>query len=333
MNSKETCSKRSTGTQKETKRRYEFLDLHEKEEIIRLLHSANNKFEEASNIINIANQFNVTPKSIERVKLNEEDIKIRLHELRSMSAKKRKIGPNISILEKCLYKWYKQKRACGELVTIPILAEKALIFNGIINEINNFKASEGWIQSFKDRLRIPKSAIQKDSVLIDKEGKKESERISKIIEEANYEPYQIYNADESGLYWNSLPGENVNADVFRTIKERITLMVCSNADGSHKIPMFIIGKSKIPRGFKNAKHLPFTYVTQKNAWMNNVLFIQWYTEVFLSTVYKHQAEKNKSYKIVLILDNARCHLSREELNSIDENCRVSNNIIYTIFKV
>ena len=49
-------------------------------------------------------------------------------------------------------------------------------------------------------------------------------------------------------------------------KERVTVLVGSNASGSQKIPLFMIGKSKNPRPFKNAK-LPFKYAANKRAWM------------------------------------------------------------------
>ena len=39
--------------------------------------------------------------------------------------------------------------------------------------------------------------------------------------------------------------------------------------------MFIIGKSKNSRCFKNVKHLPYQYVAQKKSWRNSQIFEDW----------------------------------------------------------
>jgi hypothetical protein len=51
-------------------------------------------------------------------------------------------------------------------------------------------------------------------------------------------------------------------------KERITVLVGSNASGTEKLPLMVIGKSKNPRCFKNAI-LPdeIKYEANKKAWM------------------------------------------------------------------
>lgn len=57
---------------------------------------------------------------------------------------------------------------------------------------------------------------------------------------------------------------------FKMQKQRLTLLVCANASGNHRLPLVVIGKSKKPRCFKqlNMNSLPVNYYVQKNAWMN-----------------------------------------------------------------
>ena len=45
-------------------------------------------------------------------------------------------------------------------------------------------------------------------------------------------------------YWGKIP------------KDRLTILCCSNADGSHKMSLFIVGKSKKPGYFRGLKSLP-----------------------------------------------------------------------------
>jgi hypothetical protein len=55
-------------------------------------------------------------------------------------------------------------------------------------------------------------------------------------------------------------------------KDRITVLVCANSDGTEKRKVLVIGKSKNPRCFKNVKSLPVRYSANKNAWMTSDLF-------------------------------------------------------------
>ena len=48
-------------------------------------------------------------------------------------------------------------------------------------------------------------------------------------------------------------------------KDRLTILCCSNANGSHKMPLFIVRKSKKPRCFRGEKSLPVKYEANSNA--------------------------------------------------------------------
>jgi hypothetical protein len=66
-------------------------------------------------------------------------------------------------------------------------------------------------------------------------------------------------------------------------KFRITLGVACNADGSLKLPLFYIGKSKNPRCFKNVSppKRGFYYRNNKKAWMNAQLFEEFVKPILL----------------------------------------------------
>ena len=59
---------------------------------------------------------------------------------------------------------------------------------------------------------------------------------------------QVYNCDETGLYFRLLPKKTLSsaseksAPGMKTPKDRVTLMACSNATGTHKLPLLVIGK-------------------------------------------------------------------------------------------
>lgn len=58
-------------------------------------------------------------------------------------------------------------------------------------------------------------------------------------------------------------------------KERLTVLVCTNSTGTHKLKLVVIGKSRSPRCFKNVRTFPCEYLAQCRAWMTEILFMNW----------------------------------------------------------
>lgn len=95
-----------------------------------------------------------------------------------------------------------------------------------------------------------------------------------------YDARDIYNADETGLFWQMLPEKSLGflGKTYHGTKQpktRITVLVCANMDGSDKLPLFVISKSKYLRAFKNVMKLPVSYEANKKAWMTGTLFEGW----------------------------------------------------------
>jgi hypothetical protein len=60
-------------------------------------------------------------------------------------------------------------------------------------------------------------------------------------------------------------------------KERLTLVLCYNGDSSDKLPLWVIGKFKNPRCFKNINvtSLGCVYRNNASAWMTHIIFLEW----------------------------------------------------------
>ena len=61
-------------------------------------------------------------------------------------------------------------------------------------------------------------------------------------------------------------------------KVRLTGMAAGNVKGE-RLPMFVIGKAKIPRCFKGVKSIPCRYRAQLKSWMSSELFEEWIKEI------------------------------------------------------
>ena len=86
-------------------------------------------------------------------------------------------------------------------------------------------------------------------------------------------------------------------------------MACSNASGSHKLPLLFIDKAANPRCFKhvNKAVLPVVYLSQRNAWANAPIFTDWFNCHFVPSVKQHLIQRGLTPKALLLLDNAPAH--------------------------
>ena len=69
---------------------------------------------------------------------------------------------------------------------------------------------------------------------------------------ATFELQDIYNTDETGLFYCLTPSSTLATGAVRGTKKvkcRVTVMCCANATGTHKIEPLLIGKAARPRAF------------------------------------------------------------------------------------
>ena len=97
----------------------------------------------------------------------------------------------------------------------------------------------------------------------------------------SYEPRNVYNVDETGLFYQMLPhrtlafkGETTQGG--KASKARITVLLGANMDGSDKLKPLVIRKYKKPRCFRGVSSLPLPYQNNKKAWMDFYIFEQWF---------------------------------------------------------
>lgn len=155
------------------------------------------------------------------------------------------------------------------------------------------------------------------------------EELEKVMADEGYSRDQLFNADETGLWWRLTPTSSLNSggtrsSNFKKAKDRVTMMACSNASGTFRLPLVMINKSSKPRCFKHMdmNALPVHYFAQKKSWMDCQTFQKWFNECFIPSVKKFCREKGLEEKVLLLLDNAPSHPSRESLQSSDGKIKV-----------
>ncbi|GFS74698.1 tigger transposable element-derived protein 1 [Trichonephila clavipes] len=148
------------------------------------------------------------------------------------------------------------------------------------------------------------------------------EELAKIIEDGVYSADQVFNADEPGLYWKKLPNrtciakDEKTASGHKASKDRVTLLLCSNASGDRMLKPLLINKSLRPRALKgkDLKQLSVHWMANSKAWMTTAIFTEWFNNCFVPEVEAYMKEKSLDFKVLLIVDNAASHPQLEHPN-------------------
>lgn len=174
---------------------------------------------------------------------------------------------------------------------------------------DDFVASPHWVANFIVRHGLQSKTLHGEAGSVDDAAI--AARMAEIREVCKeYEPACIFNEDETGLLYRLLPkisylavGENrktVRGVKDMGAKNRVTAYMCTNADGSAKMPLSLIGTAANPRCFRNGK-LPCKYYSQKNAWSDTRVFNLWWKD-FLAFVRTFTREN-----VLLLMDNHSSH--------------------------
>ncbi|XP_068209373.1 tigger transposable element-derived protein 1-like [Palaemon carinicauda] len=150
-------------------------------------------------------------------------------------------------MEKLLLIWIKEKHLVGDSVTETIICEKASrIYDDLKGKqaaekvetstaAETFKASRGWLDNFKKRSGI--HLVVRHGEAASSDAKSAADFVTTfalVIAQHGFIPQQVFNCDETGLFWKmlrtfimaekTLPGH-------KPMKNRLILALCANASG------------------------------------------------------------------------------------------------------
>lgn len=213
--------------------------------------------------------------------------------------------PQHKELEDALFLWMQDLSSQKAIINDAMLIQKAKAFGEQLG-VKDFKYSDGWLQRFKERRGIKKKLFEGEAnsacPVAVATGREEMQQLLSGID-----PSDVYNMDETGLFFRL--GPNYTLSTQKTVagtkrsKERLTVALCANADGTHKLKPLVIAKSKRPRCFPRNydPDVHVTYRWNKKAWMLTSLFEEWLVDF---------DRQMKGRRVVLLLDNAPTHITR-----------------------
>ena len=224
---------------------------------------------------------------------------------RTRPGKRKRCGKDPEV-EEALNHWFNAVLAKGVRISGPILKMKAEEFSHKLGR-PDFVATDGWLSRWKARHLIKFKHAHGEKSSADAEAAEEwmSTVLPQLLNE--YDPEDIYNADETGLYYRATPDGSLcyayeQLSGSKKAMDRITVLCYANMTGKDKVKLLVIGKSKKPRCFKGVcmDTLPVTYRANKNAWMTSVLLEEWITKW-------DAALRKKGRKILVLVDNCSAH--------------------------
>lgn len=225
-------------------------------------------------------------------------------------------------LERVLYQWCtKEKMQLSELDM-----KKTLELNGNLNIDPDFKATKDWLRKFTERHGIPNAKViryfpsQTKAALNDFKA-----YFLKFLQNNGITFQNVYSVRYTPVMWKAVPKET---SIFNRVKstgdqamceDYVTVLFCANATGCHKLPVLIIGSITEPQNSSilNTDGISTIYKVNANAWMDSIIFNQWFEEHFLKSVKERQEKNGCRQKILLLLDNTRLLHDLKNLNGKD----------------
>lgn len=306
------------------KRKRRSLTIAEKVEILQRLEEKN------FNKTDLAKQYGVDRATIRKIEIRGQQLLQEASKRNTKTLKQKYVVPGkYPKLEQALFYWFLKMRDKNEIISTTMLRMQAQKFSKAFQIPENFKFSRKWLQNFKKRFGIRKLKITGEKLSSDiKSVEPFKEEFFQCVAEMGLDASQIYNADESALFYKMLPNhtlvhrDELSASGGKVSKHRITFLPCANANGTHKLPILMIGKSKKPRAFKNIQ-LPLEYDASRNAWMTKSIFKKWFHNIFVPRVRQFSTETGIEPKALLLLDNCTAHHFEDNLVSDDGLIRVA----------
>ncbi|GFT22739.1 tigger transposable element-derived protein 1 [Nephila pilipes] len=232
-------------------------------------------------------------------------------------------------MEKLLMVWVTEKQLQGDTLTQTIICEEArAIYGDLLKQTphtsideaseESFKASRVWFENFKKRTSIHPVVRHGEAASSDmKSAEDYIKTFSDLIKAQGYISQQVFNCDETGLFWKKMPNRTyITAEEkmmpgHKPMKDRLTLALCANESGDCKIKPLLVYHSENPRAFKSHKilkeELQVMWRSNPKAWVTRKFFVVWVNLVFDPSVKKYLQEKNLPVEALLILDNAPAH--------------------------
>lgn len=219
-------------------------------------------------------------------------------------------------LEKAIFEWVQRAEQHITISQEAIRVKAKEYWEAIYPEKSMPAFSNGWLTGFQNRANIKYRIQHGEAGSLANEAESAMAKIRQATR--SFAPQDIFNCDESALFWKMTPDRSLSTRSVpgrKKQKARISILFCCNSDGSERLPLLIIGTAKRPRSFAaagiNINNLNCTWRSNTKAWMTGEIFKEWLIQF---------NNRMKNRRVVLLMDNFSAHESAaKEIESQLEN--------------
>ena len=266
-----------------------------------------NELKKSSTQADVARRYNVSKTAVKKIWDKREQYQTMGTDTTHSKCKSlRGLDKNKNV-DRPLLEWFYNLRAAEKEVTGNMILSCA---KQISDKVGAEVVDESWVQRWRERHGIRYKTIHGEAGdcpdyigwLVANKSTIES-----------YEKEDIYNADETALFWRMRSGKTFMTASEGAIRGRkkdkasVTLLVAVSMAGK-KLPLLCIGTAKTPRWptvLGRGSQNPIPYASSKKGWMTSEIFDQWVEKL-------NRDAKMKKKRCLLLVDNCPAHISTAE---------------------
>ncbi|XP_038524438.1 tigger transposable element-derived protein 1-like isoform X5 [Canis lupus familiaris] len=302
--------------QTRVKRRRRVMALEDKMKILE-------KLEEGASNTDVGRLFGVHESTVRTIKRNEAAIRASMESVSPVCAKVLCVprDANIEKMETALTFWVEDQTIGGRPLTLKAICSQAKrIYKQLVETTgkgnpDKFHASKGWFEKFRHRYSLRNSRLMGEEEPLDAQSApRYSKQVQRLIRARGYEPQQVFNAEETSLFWKCMPSrtfreKDKNPESLEEAKDRISLIFCANAAGDKMIKPLLLYKDPNPACLleKDKKRLPVFWRSHPKVSLTAALFLDWFHNCFIHQARSYLIEKNLEFRVLLILDRGPNH--------------------------
>ena len=179
----------------------------------------------------------------------------------SPSSSKRKLPSNTEELDRQLAEWVDIQQSKGLMVNTHLIKLQGQRLQDMLDSSLSpdqqlaLQFSNGWLEKFCHRHSFKQQVAHGESGSVQQEViNQELPALRQLLQQ--YHPDDIFNADETGLFYNMPPNKTIASSPTSGLKKnkaRISILFACNSSGTEKLDLIFIGHTQQPYAFKKAK--------------------------------------------------------------------------------
>ncbi|XP_050709471.1 tigger transposable element-derived protein 1-like [Eriocheir sinensis] len=302
----------SSSEQPPKKKQHKILTLEKKLEIIK-------RHEEGQGVSDIGRAMGLAPSTVGTVTKKKAIYKKMVTtaaEFPSACRITRVRSVRLEKMEQLLVAWIDDCSAKKIPSSLSLINERARALWGSMQPEDEEAVDDPDQPDLRQRAGLSNVRLQGEAASADKEAAEAfPAQFLKVIEDGDFSPKQVFNIDETGLYWKKMPASTYiftkerTAPGFKAAKDRLTLALGGNAEGDVKLKPLLVYSHENPRALKNTSKpsLPVYWKSSKKAWVTTSIFHDYIYNYFSPFVSRYTSANNLANKALLLLDNAPAH--------------------------